>query len=63
MIGAAVGLSACQSLDHTQNAISTTKTPSTQAEHHDIYTQTLKWSKGHHQTRQPSAHCDDPSLV
>lgn len=42
VIGAAVGLSACQSLDHTQNAISTTKTPSTQAEHHDIYTQTLK---------------------
>ena len=25
VIGAAVGLSACQSLDHTQNAISTTK--------------------------------------
>lgn len=42
VIGAAVGLSACQGLDHTQNTISTTKSPSTQAKHHDIYTQTLK---------------------
>lgn len=42
VIGAAVGLSACQGLDHTQNAISTTKSPSTQAKRHDIYTQTLK---------------------